>query len=362
MHFFILKHSRAILCLLLLCLALHAEAQQSYNLRQQMRFNKQLRSNFTITQSDGLGSLMVDSRLTSPTRLGFATRLDFGYTYLWSRTNGIHTGLGLAYLGGGMRSGRVESSAMGEIEIFNNERRDVRRTHFTAITTDVAEHWDALFLAIPLQMVFQDDHFYLNAGLRFFLPLSVSSSYSYGATTVGVGYALDGVGSEVPLPVEVDRLADERGRYTLSSLSGGGLAYLGYATLSLEGGQRLALDDKQMVILGGYIDFALNRTPIGGPQPMAEIVDGNLRRRPAMQSQLASHLRYISFGIQATYSFTFGKRIGFRRGNPFRLSREHAPLVFISECDLNPICLLSITPDSQKPPEIPENPKNPKPL
>lgn len=287
-------------------------------------FDKQRRSNFTIEQGNGIADLLIDSDVDNVNRMGFTTYMTAGYTFLWSKENGFHTGLGIRYVCSGFSAGSVESQTMGYLTAYNNEAEVTRRTHYTASVVSVEETYKAFFLEMPLQLTFQQGNFWVDYGFKFLFPLSVKASYDYGETSVGVGYRIDGFGTTIGVPLEIDRLSPQKGDYTVGTLVGGEVCYPAYVLFALSGGYRLALDNRQSLRFGFYFDMALNRTHVGSGQNLVDF--GNVTTfNNVLQSNLVNSLRYVDCGISVTYNLTFGKRISYRRNksSPYRFSRWH---------------------------------------
>lgn len=303
-----------------------AEAQwKSYDISQQRSFRLQLRSNFTLEQGNGIASFLAASGQKLVNIIGFETQMQAGYTYLWNRKMGFHTGLGVRYAGGGFGAYNVEGQAMGYMTAYNNEHSATRRTHYTATLSSVRETYDAFFFEIPLQLAFQKQHWWMNAGLKVLVPLYVFGSYDYGPTSLGAGYDIDGFGVDVEVPVEVDRVDGLQGDYTVCDIKGDGIAYPIYVAFALSSGYRMALDEKHMLQFGVYFDIALNRNVMGGTYYWLEIDDGVSQQQMVMQNNLEQSLRYCDFGISVTYNITFGKRIGYKKGNPFLVEGQKYP-------------------------------------
>lgn len=319
------KHRFIILLIFMLSVVISSVAQQTAYFRtQQKYFWWQRSSNITIEQGNGLSSLLIASDIKDVNRIGFTTNLIVGYTYFWERTAGFHTGLGIRYARSGFAADGVESQSMGYMIAYNNESSVKRRTHYTATITSVKENYNAFFLELPIQLVYQYRQFWFDYGFKIFLPISVKGAYDYGETVIGAGYTIDGFGTDVPAPIEFDRLDARSGTYTVSTLGGGGSAYTAYVALSFSCGYRHAIDKKHMLQFGVFIDFALNRTAINSSNGMVDI-GNDVAFHPVLQSSLVQSLRHIDCGISVTYNFTFGQRIGFHhyKSMPFPQSRRH---------------------------------------
>lgn len=321
-----MKPSIAIFLLLLIFQPARAQ-YMTFKRAQQKYFNLQHRSNFTVNQGNGISSLLIASDLKNVNRPGFTTHLDVGYTFLWSYAGGFHTGLGIQYAGSAFASDGVESQTMGYMTAYSNEQSATRHAHYTANTSSVREDYHAWYLTLPVQLAYQQDHFWMNYGVKIMLPLSFSAKYDYGVTTIGAGYDFDGFGTSVDVPVEVDRLDTRSGTYDIASLTGGINGYPAYAALALSGGYRLALDHQHTLLFGFYLDLALNRTHAGGANNMVTL-GTNYACRNALQSNVVRSLRHIDCGISMTYSLTFGKKIGYhsksrnRNQNPFKTTKN----------------------------------------
>ena len=315
------KLRHIVLLLTIFSTAVPLMGQQSRFYRDQKKmFSKQLRSNLTVKLGTGIANLHINSDLDGVNRLGFTTQLTAGYTFLWAKEMGFHTGLGIVYAGSGFSTSKVEAQSMGYMTAYNNEDATTRSTHYTASVSSVKESYQAFFLELPIQLTFQNEWFWVDYGFKLLLPLSVKASCTYGATSIGAGYQIDGFGTRVDIPVEIARFSPDKSTYTVSSLVGGGVCYPAYIAFAISGGYRLALDNKQMLQFGFYFDIALNRTPVGSDNSL--VVFGDVPSlRPILQSNLVNSLRYINFGVSITYNYTFGKRIGYHKGNPFTAAK-----------------------------------------
>lgn len=310
----------------LLVLMLSADILFGQNYRWESRqwnmFMNQRRSNFTVTGGVSTAALLVDMHPLLPTRIGVGGRLEAGYTFLWTRESGYHVGLGFTYSHSGFYVDRVESQIHGYVEAYNHENRVVRSSDYTAVVNEVHERYDAFFLQVPLQLAFQQKHFYFNAGFRFMLPLHVKASCDYGTATVGVGYDITGFGQHVDVPIETYQFAASESDYVLSSVTKGGVAWLGTVAVAIDGGYRWCIDKQHHLAIGAYANFGINHTRVGDGEPFV-VLEGNVPRiRTCMQGDLAGTLRYVDLGVSLTYTISFGKRIGYMKSKPFKQTKR----------------------------------------
>ena len=294
-----------------------AQGQQWEN-KQNGLFRAQRTHNLNLALGIGAADLMVDGRLLSPSKIGPGARFEVGYTYLTGYSAGIHTGIGVRYAQSGFALERVESSAMGYISANNANRRVDRSSHFTSITRDVHEQYNIFFIDMPLHLALQERHTYLNIGVRLLVPVSAKAHCNYGATSVGVGYEIDGFGQRVETPINMKNYEATESDYALSSLGDEGATFMWVAALSAEYGYRWCIDEQRQLMVSLYADVGLNRTKVGDGEPLVVLRNGEPQMRTCMQSNVASHLRYLDIGISLTYNMSFGRRIGMPRARAFK--------------------------------------------
>ena len=317
-------HKSASVLVLLLCAISSLTAQNArWEARQWLLFLDQHRSNFAITGGIATATILTDVSAPLLSRLGIGSRLDLGYTYFWRHDCGFRTGLGLAYCYNVARYDRIESSSTGSISAYNNTSRTVRSSHFTTTTIDVDEHYNTIYLQIPALVVLQDQHFHFGAGLRFMLPIRIGASFAHGPTTMGVGYAIDGFGQHVDIPIETLNAAAQEGDYTIAALSDERLCFPFVVALALDCGYHWQLDRKHQMSISAYVNYGLNRTSVGDSEPLVILENGVLRTRNCMQSNLIHHLRYLDIGVSLTYNITFGKPIGYTKNKPFKQHKRN---------------------------------------
>lgn len=296
----------AVIVVLLLCVSVAASAQRKVADKAKPKYmGQQYTSNFTATLGIGGATLAMSDGF----RPGIGANIGVGYVYHWRYDAGIHTGLGIRYAHSAFESGNIEAVSVGKMTAYNNTSSATRTTHYLSTITTVREDYDALFLDIPLQIIRQKGRFYYEYGFRVVLPLSVTAAYDYGETIVGAGLDIDGFGTYIQHPMEVDRIKPQHEQYTVGTLKGRGMAYPAYLALTVSGGYCLTLKSKQTLHIGVYADIALNRTCVGGTGDLLSLDNDKSRFRPVLQSNLASSLRYASVGIKVDYNLAFGKLI-----------------------------------------------------
>ena len=316
---------KRLLYLLILLLALPPADAYCQTLRQRQRLimlRKQRAENIQFAAGGGLSSLMVNGKLLKPTTLGGGGNLDFGYTHFFNLNFGLHTGIGTLYSRSGFHQDRQESSTLTTVTVANNQRQTDRAAHLTTITSDMNEHYNAFYVSIPLQFAYQYDNLWVNFGVRIMLPLSVTASYDYGKTLIGVGYDFDGLGVTLPHLVDKEIIDPQSGTYKVSGLSGGEAGFAFFATASIEGGYRMPMGIDKILYLGVYLDYSLNQVAVGGDENYTRDEDDNLQPAHALSSSIADHLRYASFGIRLTYNYSSGRRINYHKANYRRSYRS----------------------------------------
>ncbi|MBQ7280709.1 MAG: hypothetical protein IJR13_08340 [Bacteroidales bacterium] len=298
--------------MLLLLLTAPVSAQMRYgrHTSQRQLFNRQGRNAFTLEVGSSATAYLFEGNLAA-VRPGIGGRLQAGYSIFSDRTFGFHFGLGFAYSHCGMEVSDIESSTIGTIDAYNNSQQVTRTAHYTTQTPTAREKYHSFFIEMPLQMSFRDDHFWMDAGVKVLLPITVEAAYDYDETTIGVGYDIDGFGTSVPVPIEVEHLPQTTGNHHVADIAGGTLCYPAYVLFAVSGGYRWAVDERKICQIGFYLDVAINRTHAGGDNGIVDVSEQPFHYTNLLRSDNVKALRYVDAGIVFTYNFSFGRKISY---------------------------------------------------
>lgn len=274
-------------------------------------------SNLIVDFSNGVSTMLMTTDVENASRLGFGTHLTVGYAYLWNGFVGFQVGIGVHYATNAFASDGIESQTLGYLSVSNNETTSTRRSHYTATISSVREDYKSIFVEVPIKLTLQGRRFWFDCGGRLLLPVSMTATYDYGETSIGLGRTIDGFGTTLDKPVEIECLSARYGDYTIATLSDGGTNYAAIA-LTIGCGYRWVIDDQNTLKIGAFVDFALNQIKIGYSNSMVDF--GNaVDFHPVLQSNVVSALRYANCGITLTYNFAFAQKNSLR-GNKYGYS------------------------------------------
>lgn len=293
-------------------------------------FYKARYNNVTVGFRGGPGGYLIDTKAKAPTSLGYEAGFDIGYTYLASREIGFHIGLSVSRITSGAHFENLSSQTVGNIPLFDQSTTVVRQSHFLLQVPSMQETYTTFYLEMPVQAVFQYQHWWAQVGAKVMLPIMSEAAYDYAETTVGVGTLLDGTGTKLELPVHLYDSPASAGTYEIASLTGGTICYPMYLALDFEGGYRFGFSAEHQLYLGLYASFALNQTSVGGEEFFSINTDaamyGASLGEPSIEgkiltSPLVHHLRLFSAGVKVQYQLGFGRKIGTYRSKPFKSKR-----------------------------------------
>ncbi len=270
--------------------------------------------NISVEAEGGLGSLLINNKIGAPTKLGFDLGGNVGYTYMFNEQSGVHTGLTFEYIKSGY-STPAASSRFSENPITlhdENQNYDGPATIQTR-TSSIDENYSTLMFSLPIQYAYRYEWFWLNAGLRLSLPLSITGNYTYGPSTNGIVYfERSGVSFEMdPIPYHDDlNTGAQTGSYTAHSI---GDKFRVFCDVAIEFGYRFMVDKtrNQSLYIGYYIDYALNSFSTN--QDMAFLTflnkdDGSAEAvfNGALNSSVVDNYKSITTGIKVYYNFGLG--------------------------------------------------------
>ena len=294
-----------LLALISVCLAWSATAQRKTHKEELL-----LRDGHHISIGGRLGiaGLLIDSRFKGNTMTGYGAAADLAYSYFITTQIGIRTGINICTFGSSYRG----SDLVTESSFLDGYRdsKVIYDANFRASTPRANEEFACSYYEIPLQLAWRGDHWYLNSGVKFAIPLKITSTYSYAASKINY------IGSHELLNYET--LDIEWGNYPAQS--GNTEIYSSHAadnvlnpeflTLSFEGGFRAGCTCGHSWVLGVYFDYSINRVDISTNDPLVRVSQGPRYSHAVsvLNSSVVDHLRLGDYGVKLQYEFSVKQR------------------------------------------------------
>lgn len=266
----------------------------------------------------GGNSFAQDWNLFYPSTVGGNLRGSVGYLYYINYNFGLYGGLDFAYAGGGYHADRYTSESQGFIEVSDGVIVMTIPSTFTITTEDVKERYHSLMLAVPVLVHIQTysrSPVFFRGGLKLAVPLTLSATYTYGHSEMGVGGEIDGTGTmlEDIIPrVEHDEVS---GVYdarlsspvqVLGSLEAGWM-YRKRSRHVHPYGSRLR---RNYYIFGfsTYLDFSLWETSVASSSSngLVSYANGSWHFSNCLQSDMVRRMGSVSLGLRFTWDFGFG--------------------------------------------------------
>lgn len=259
----------------------------------------------SIEVQGGLGALRIDGNLGAPTKLGLSAAASLGYTFMFNRSTGIHTGLSAAYLSSGYSLPEAYAVYPDDITTYNNASTFDGICDIRATTAQVEETYSAILLSLPIQFVWLHNTFEARIGARVAFPVSIGASYRYGATSRGIIHIYN-TDTELADPIPLSS------EYDLPAASGTYSAPTGILIdLSLEAGFRIPNNNSSGIYIGGFLDYGLNSVATNSNAEFATFYYGGDFQsfNGAMGSNAVSSFSHVAIGVKVAYNFHFGKKI-----------------------------------------------------
>lgn len=280
--------------------------------------------NVSVALEGGLGGLLIDKSISSPTKLGFNAGGGVGYTFYFDENWGIHSGASFSYISSGYKADGVNSSySIDNIETWYNGGNETGLADVTSRTADVVENYKTMMVELPIQVAYTHEWLWINAGVRLSLPLSINADYTYGPTKSGIThfYSTDVYVEGDPIPLEGALSLDaENGSYSAHKVAD---KFRIFATLSVEGGYRIPMENNSAIYIGLFVDYGLNSF---NTEENEQFISSILNNVPsgsggtttttttefngALKSNATDSYKNLTTGIRAYYSFGLGKTVG----------------------------------------------------
>jgi hypothetical protein len=237
---------------------------------------------FLVSGSVGLSNLSYSLANDSKVSGGIGFGLGAGYTYRFTQSLGITTGLEFALYGAKAECGAISETYpatddVGERFTFSYTARNYTETQSVAL------------LSLPVMLQYRSGMFYAAGGLKFGLPVSVNAKISQTVSTSG-HYEYE------------NRTYDDLTQHQFfngHSVSGSeGKPDLGLATmLSLETGVRLDLSETMGLYLGAYLDYGFTDMKKTADKHAVNY-DGILTYESVLNMSLVDKVNLMSVGIK----------------------------------------------------------------
>lgn len=267
--------------------------------------NKIPQQTISIEGQGGLGALRIDGSLGIPTKMGVGAGAAVGYTFMFNRSTGIHTGLAATYLSSGYATPEIYALYPDDITTYNNTTTFDGICDIRATTANIEENYTALLLSVPLQLVWLHNTFEAKIGARVAFPLSVNAAYVYGATSRGIIHIYN-TDTELAEPIPLSS------EYTLPATSGSYSAPKGLlVNFVLEAGFRIPKSKTNSIYIGGFLDYGLNSIATSSDVEFATFAAGGDFQsfNGALASKATSSFSDFSIGLKFAYNFHFGRNL-----------------------------------------------------
>lgn len=293
-----MKYKALILIFTAFCLA--ANAQQ----KTESPFNQIIPHEVSFALSGGMGTLMIDDADKGASTFGINGGADLGYTYMFSKTSGIHTGFGFTYLQSDYSVATVTSSYTEQSITLNDALGGYTGTaRITTITHRVDEVYTSAIVSLPVQYAFRYNAFWANIGFRLAFPLSISSSYTYGPSTAEIVYFdLPDVSYNLnPVPYHDLDAEYQTGSYKARNTKI-------YLDASIEAGYRWMLSTEKYtsLYLGAYLDYGLTSIGTGEDAFVLVSSDTDATFNGLLNTPLIHSYNQISAGVKVSFHLGLG--------------------------------------------------------
>jgi hypothetical protein len=266
----------------------------------------QAQHEFSIYGAGGIATLQYKST-QGAIESGIGGIGGLGYSYNFSPSWGINTGLEIALFGATAKQSEIQSSSK-ELYDYNGRTEDL---FFNGAFTNYEEKQDAMYLQIPLMLQFragEANALYAAAGVKIGFALSGNSKIS-ADKLITSGYYPETEQTFVNIP--------DYGYTTTTGISSSPKLDLGLnVSLAAEAGYRWKIGEKLALYTGAYIDYGISNV-----LPSKE--DGDLLYRPAddltkfsynslltassLDGEYVDKLNLFSVGVKVKLAFSVGK-------------------------------------------------------
>ena len=261
-------------------------------------------SHLSVSAKMGYSNLMVNSESFKKSRGGLCFGAELDYTHFVSQHIGLRLGVDIMTSMCDYSLDGYTVQSREPVQVWTNPRlgesmtlEATYRTHIDGITTV----YTYTAIGIPVQIAFQGEFWYANAGVKFSVPLKLRENSNYG---VSESECIDIGNNGVSMPaVNLGKQKIEAIPYNSSAR--GNLFYPYFVSSLMEGGYRVGNPNGSALTLGVFVEMAFNECHVGNSQSLIVKDGSELSLRPTLNSNAIKSLRLFSVGMKLQYDFSF---------------------------------------------------------
>lgn len=267
----------------------------------------------------GVGGLAATGSIDAKIDQGFTYGFDATYVGELGRHYGFVVGFSLNFLSCGLDAGNLHSEYDGDIPVsLGFGATTDMRAHYIGTTHSVKETYTATFFEIPILFSYSPENWFVHAGLKFGIPISLKAQYSCGSTDVVLDKVIS-TGTEIEVDWTMDNMAQDpfEGDYTLFGKGGAMRSVSIIATAEI--GYKLQFYHNSSLQFSIYGDCGLGTMALNNSANdlILSLDQDNVAYRGLLNAGDLTGLRYFKYGLRVQYNFGLGSSP--RSGNPISI-------------------------------------------
>ena len=263
-------------------------------------------SHISIGAKMGYSNLMVNSENHKRSTGGMTIGAEVDYTHYVTEHVGLRIGVDIATSFCNYQLGGYTTQDNEPLQVWTNMERGESmtvETTYRTTTEKVTANYTYTAVGIPVQLAFQGEHWYGNAGVKFSIPTKLRESTNYGESLsecVTIGY------NEVSIPATT--LSDQHIESIPYDASERGNTFKPFFVSSLiEAGYRVGSPRGDALEIGVFAEMAFNECHIANQQSLVARENGELKVYPTLKSNAVKSLRLYNVGLKIQYDISFRK-------------------------------------------------------
>lgn len=273
------------------------------------RFHYPRKNNISLVPDGGVGGILANRSLLSPTSYGWTAGGSLLYTRMLDDEVGLQIGVGARRVTGAFDGKDLTSGYLSSVSISDGGHSHDEAARFVYVTKNAHESYTMDLLEIPVRISYTVDNLYLAGGLKLGFPLSMTADYDYSEGLIGIS-ELVGTGTEFAEVVPTGSFPARDGSYGVCGLLDEKPAL--FVALSMEAGWRIPLGRAHNMMVGIFADYALNQSRVGceGDEDFISFEGDVPTYRTCMGSNVIEGFGYLTAGLRLTCQFGFGYEVG----------------------------------------------------
>ncbi|MBQ0016343.1 MAG: hypothetical protein KBT04_05115 [Bacteroidales bacterium] len=254
----------------------------------------------------GMGGISLTGDLDADNRFGFSYGFDLNYQGGFGSRFGFLIGANLSFFSNSVLVSNITSEFTGPIQGTTIFGSTDMIAHYVGTTKTVEEAYTSMYLQVPVMLSFNAENLFLNAGLKFAIPLSVKATYNCSETHV-VMDRVETTGTEVDPAFDIADYDGLEGAYSI--YDGIGKMRTLSVLLSAELGYRFFIYGGNSLQFSVYADFSVKNQSLDNSAESNVLTLGSddIAYRGILNAQNTTGLNFFNFGARVQFNLGLGR-------------------------------------------------------